>query len=136
MYMGGNNLLWGDTPSQVWKAGGTPSQIQMGVRHSADRGYPIQDQDGGGTPSQVQMGVPHSADRGYPIQDQDGVPRMGYPPNPDLGQGGTLPRPSAKRALATQRTVCLLRSRRRTFLLLIHISKMSHLKVIVKNLEE
>ena len=36
----------GGTPSQVW-IGGYPSQFWMGVPHPADRGTPIQDQDGG-----------------------------------------------------------------------------------------
>ena len=58
----------------------------------------------------------------YPWPGQDGVPphhvRMGYPPWPD--QDGVPPPPqdrAAERALATRRAVCLLRSRRRTFLL-------------------
>ena len=64
-----------------------------GVLHprSGQGGYPIPGLD---------RGVPHPADGGYPH------PRSGW----------RVPEGSAKRALATQRAVCLLRSRRRTFL--------------------
>ena len=113
----------GDTPSQVWMGGGpipgggTPSQVWM-------RGYPIPGLDGGTHP---RCWVPHlRSGRGHtPIQDLDrGVPRVspcqdwGVPPS-KTGWGTRPPSPSgdgsAKRALATRLTVCLLRSRRRTF---------------------
>ena len=109
--------------------GGTPSQVQTGEGYPIllMGGYPIKDQDGGylgwvptlskigwGTPP-IQTwdgGVPPSRPGmgGTPIQDW-----MGYPPCPRLD--GVFP-PSAKQALATRQAVCLLHSRRRTFLFL------------------
>ena len=113
------------------------SHLQGGCPISGlDRGYPIPGPDGGyPIPGPDRGGtVPHSTDGGYPIQYQDrGVPwgtlihdLMGYP-HPDLGWGypgvlpcprldGVPPSPSAKRALITTQSVCLLHSRRRTFL--------------------
>ena len=95
------------------RGGGYPILLTRGVSHlrSGQGGYPIPGLDGGGIPfcwqggttSKIRMGVPWvppSAEWGTPIQDW-----MGYPPPPQ----------SAKRALATRRAVCLLRSRRRTF---------------------
>ena len=51
-------------------------------------GYPVPGPDGG-TPSQVWMGVPHSADGGYPSKIRMGYPcpRLEGVPHPDLGQG-------------------------------------------------
>ena len=78
--------------------GGYPIQLMGGVPHPADGG-----------------GVPHSADDGgYPGW---GVPQPGgggtlvggYPGGGYLGRGGTP-------VLVTPQLVCLLRSRRRTFL--------------------
>ena len=86
-------------------------------------GNPISGPDGGG-------GVPHPADggthpksgRGYPILLTGRLPpskiRTGGTPHPRLDGVPLPPHPSsAKRACATRRAVCLLRSRRRTFLL-------------------
>ena len=79
---------------------GLPGQDRVQVR----TGYPP-DRSGWGTPQTGQ-------DRGYPGQVRMEVlqgtphPGMGYPP--DKTREGVL---------ATQRAVCLLRSRRRTFLL-------------------
>ena len=81
---------------------------------------------GGGTPA-GQQGVPPSGIWGYPHQDWIGVPPLplgldGYPP-PPFGTGWGTPSPpsptlseATDQALATRRVVCLLRSRRRTFL--------------------
>ena len=96
----------GGTPSEVWVQG-TPSQVWMGgTPHHDWMGYP---------PIQTWDGVPPDLRWGTP-QKWDGVPQlsrpgMGYPPRPEMGHP-----PPAWRALATRRTVCLLRSRRRTFL--------------------
>ena len=115
-------LLTGGTPSQVWTRvlyprskqgcwlgrGGTPSQVKTGgVPHPAE-GVP---------PSKIRTGVPQGTpcprlDRIPPTQDWTvSLPRqdwMGWPLSGDW---------SAKHALATRREVCLLRSSRRTFLL-------------------
>ena len=89
---------WGGTPSQVWTGGypillmgGTPSQVWMR-----------------GTPSQVRRG-------GTPIQDQDG----GYPEVLPCARLDGVPPPLHRRLDATQRAVCLLRSRRRTYLFIL-----------------
>ena len=67
----------------------------------------------GGTPSSI-MGVPHPAHRrGTPIQP-DREDTLWYPPYPEIW----VPPPgdrTAQRVLTTQRVVCLLCSRRRTF---------------------
>ena len=116
----------GGTPSQV-QVGGTPSWVQMGVPHSADGGTPSRIRMGG-TPIQDWMGYPPSRPGMGGIPWGTPHPRLdGVPPHPDLGWGypgtpvqdwiGNPPPPqSAKWALATRRVVCLLRSRRRTFL--------------------
>ena len=114
-----------------------------GVPHprSGWGGYSIPGPDRGGTPCQVWMrGAPHPADGGYPIQDQDrGTPhpRLGTPSKTGWGNsfqsrtgwgtplmqdwmGYHPPSPSANRALATRRAVCLLRSRRRTFFFVLN----------------
>ena len=99
---------------------------QASVRsHLLGGGYPITGPDGGGvtpsqvwtgeaTPSQVQMGYPILLTGGYPIPNLDGwVPHPAdreVPPS-KIRMGGTS-RPG-------RRAVCLLRSRRRTFLLIM-----------------
>ena len=67
-------------------------------------GYPVPSLNGG-TPSQVQMG-------GTPSEVWMG----GYPPPPSKTGWSNPPPRSEKRAFATRRAVCLLRSSRRTFL--------------------
>ena len=113
---------WG-TPTPSKTGWGTPCSRLDGVL-----GIPTQDQDRGYpyVPSHLRLdGVPPHPrlDEVPPVQDWmgywvppphlrlDGVP----PPIPRLD---VVPRhpPSAKRALATRLAVCLLRSRRRTFL--------------------
>ena len=65
----------GGTPSQVWTRGYPIPGLDWGLPHPRS--------EWGGTPSQVWTGgVPHSADGGYPIQDQDGS-TPGYPPVQD-----------------------------------------------------
>ena len=133
----------GSTPSQV-QAGGYPIQLMSGGGYPIQgpgggyqipgpgRGYPR-------VPLLVQdwMGYPPVQDwMGYPpphCQILDGYPLCprldGYPPAPIPRLDGIPPCPwldgvpptpsgdwSAKRALATRRAVCLLRSRKRTFL--------------------
>ena len=122
----------GGTPSQVQPGGypipgpargGTPSQVQLGgVPHprSSWRGTPSRWEGGspsrwgacpgtppaGGHPPGVPLPAGVPPHRGYP--PSWGTPHRGYPPT-----GGTpLPPP----VLVTPRSVCLLRSRRRTFL--------------------
>ena len=83
-------------PSQV-RTGGTPYQVRTG-------GTPFPGQDGGGGhPIPVQMG-------GYPISGQD---------------RGLSPTGTAWRVLASQVAVCLLRSRIRTFLLMVDCGRFS-----------
>ena len=65
---------------------------------------PVQTWDGGYPQSKIGWGTPPS--------------KIGWgTPPPGQRLDGVPPPPSAKRALATRRAVCLLRSRRRTFLL-------------------
>ena len=107
--------------------GGVPasSAWQSKYPHPADlRGIPIQLTEG--TPIQLTWGVPLLLDwMGYnpPCQDWNGVTPhedwMGVPPPPHQDWMG-VPHPLGDRpaewALATGRAVCLLRTRRRTFL--------------------
>ena len=67
------------------------------------------DQDWGTLPARWDWGIP-------PSQDRAGVPP---PPSQDWSGVPSLPR-TAERVLTTRRVVCLLRSRRRTFLFLLH----------------
>ena len=74
-------------------------------------GYPKPGQDGG----LPQVGVPLGR-TGVPSPSQV---RLGYSPPPPAGQDWGTPRDrTAERAIATRQVVCLLRSRRRTFLLI------------------
>ena len=99
---------------------GTPFQSQGWVPpFSPNKGVPLSSPDWGGTPIQSQGGIPPSSpDRGgTPIQSQWGI--MEYPPPPQQDRMGVPPPPGhtvTHRVLATRRAVCLLRSRRRTFL--------------------
>ena len=139
---------WGEgTPARSSLGGvpnlarGYPSQVQVG-----ERGYPSQVQLGGGYPGQVQSGVPKM---GYPLArsrwgdlrwstpsrngvlpqpGQDGgYPRWGIPPPAEMGYPPTPPPPPRDRTadgvLDTPWLVCLLRSRRRTFLLKSIVSR-------------
>ena len=93
-WLGGTPM--GGTPHQTWP-GGYPG-----------RGYP------GGTPPRVPPIRPGRG--GTPM----GVPHLGYPPPVTPGWGGTpTGRVPHRVVLDTPRSVCLLRSRRRTFLLQI-----------------
>ena len=89
-----------------------------GVPHPAWPGggrYPIRP-DGGEVPPSQDRGYPIQPNRGYPHQGGWGYPRpgwMGVPPPPPSPP--TEDR-AAQRVLATRRAVCLLRSRRSTFL--------------------
>ena len=112
-----SQVQMGVPPIQL--TGGTQSQVQAGVPlpangvpHSADGGvphpagsYPILDPGGGIPPSRGGESHPRSKWGSPPIQDW-----MGYPQSGDR---------AAYRALATRRAVCLLRPRRRTFLLFL-----------------
>ena len=86
--------------------GGTPARSGQGVLQSGPHG---------GYFSQVWMGVPQPGqERGYPGQVKRGVPQpgMGYPcPGMGYPQDRT-----ADGIRDTRRAVCLLHSRRRTFL--------------------
>ena len=98
-------LTGGDrVPCPADGGGGIPHPADGGgVPHPADGGggYPLPRSGWGG-------GVPHPVDRGEPLPRQGSTPPRGTPPPP------TRP---AQRVLTTRRAVCLLRSRRRTFLL-------------------
>ena len=136
---------WRGTPSQVWVwgypipglgggnlvpgfGGGTSSQVWVGMYPipGLGGGYPIP--GWGGTPFQVWVGdipIP-GLGRGTPSQVWQGTPSQvwvgRYPiPGPDRVDGVPLPHThtSAKRALATRRALCLLRSRKRTFFLVL-----------------
>ena len=105
---------WGGHPLSRSGLGGVPQPAE-GVPHSADRG------------------VPHSADRGYPgrgyhphswVPPSRGTPLVGYSPGRGTPQAGvppsrgTPPTRPAQHVLATWQAVCLLRSRKRIFLLI------------------
>ena len=104
----------GGYPGHVQPGRECPSQVQVeGTRARSKRGggTPARSRQGGYL-SQVQAG-------GYPSQVQVGVSQQGGTP-PQLppirpGQGG-YPGRTTEGVLNTRRSVCLLRSRRRTFL--------------------
>ena len=126
--------LVGGTPFQVWirgypipglgvpyPAGGIPCpRSRWEVPHPADgrEGVPHPRSRQGSTPSYIRMGeYPLSrTEWGNPHQDC-----MGYPLPPSrTGWGSRLSGDrSAQRTLTTRRAVCLLRSRRRTFLFVL-----------------
>ena len=111
--------------SQI-RMGGTPSPVRMeggalgystyqGQVSGQDRGYPgvspthsgqVPGQDGG-----TQEYPPHGSRTGWEYPHQD---LMGIPPSPSGGK-------AAQRALATRWAVCLLHSRRGTFLYFLEI---------------
>ena len=104
----------GGTPSQVWGRGGTPSQVWPGGgvpipgldTPQAWDGVPLPQPDlGWGTPW-PDLAIPGLDGGGYPIPGVD-TPR-------DLGWG--TPPQTWDRVPPKPGTVCLLRSRRRTFL--------------------
>ena len=100
---------WGGVPlpGGVPPAGGTPPQIPPSQTWP---GVPLP----GGTPPQV---TPHWTWLG--VTPCPGYPTSGTPPpiGPGRGKGGTPPQ-VIDGVLDTPRSVCLLRSRRRTFLFL------------------
>ena len=94
--------------------GGVPLSVNRGTPSGPDGGYPH--------PSQ--WGVPPGLDEGTLLLELDRVPppigiRCGHPPPVRTGwyTPHQLGDRAAERALATRWAVCLLRSRRRTFLL-------------------
>ena len=109
---------WGGTPSQVW----TGEYPIPGL----DGGYPIPGLDGGVGVPPARTGwstTPPGLDGVSPTRTGWGTPltRTGWGTLPLARNGwGTLSPPpldrAAKRALAMQWEVCLLHSRRRTFL--------------------
>ena len=92
---------WGGVPcwGGVPREGYPPSQVRVG-------GYPCR--------------VPPLARSGWGVPCRGGYPaggtQVGYPPPARSGWGGGYPVRTTEGVLASQRTVCLLRSRRRTFL--------------------
>ena len=90
--------------------GGCPSQVQMG-------GYPSQ---AWGTPIQVQIGgTPARSRQGVPWPGPDGGVSHPWMGGVDRSRPGGIPPPpvrTTEAVLGTRRAVCLLRSRRRTFL--------------------
>ena len=112
----------GRYPHQV-QAGGYPTQVQLGGYSTSGtplsdlaRGYPgycPPSQLSGGYPAgQVSRGLPQQGGTlSTPQPGQRGLPWWGVP------RRGGYP---TSLVLDTPRSVCLLRSRRRTFLLLLH----------------
>ena len=106
----------GGYPDQVQPAGGdtlTGGVPHLGYPHPIGPGWGGVSRQGGGTPPQVP-----------PIRPGEEVPKVGYPPRQTWPGGGT-PRGGYSTSyritdgvLDTRRSVCLLRSRRRTFLFL------------------
>ena len=95
-FHGADTCVGGAQPVPAGKGGTLPGQ-DMG-------GYPV-----GGT----QVGYPCQVrTRGYPGR----VPPAGYPSPGQVRTGGGYPVRTTEGVLTTQRAVCLLRSRRRTFL--------------------
>ena len=115
---GGVPHLAGDYPSQVHLGGGVPRPGPDGggdPQSGPDRGYPGRSSRGvplvGVPPHQFQMGVPQrGVNWGYP-QTGIGYSLAGVPPT-----RGTPRYRTTDGVLNTPRSVCLLRSRRRTFL--------------------
>ena len=104
-----SHVLSGGTPTQSWWGGGAPIWSQWRYHHPVLTGGAHRVQTG--VSIQVRMGysrIGPGLDGGYPHQDWMGVP---LPPPPPKGDRG------AEWVLGTRRAVCLLRSRRRTFLL-------------------
>ena len=126
----------GGYPGQVPPPGGYPGQVPP----PGGGGYPGQVPPGGsGTPpgrypGQVPpRGVPGSGTPpgGYPGQVPPlGGTRVRYPPPPGGGTrtppGGGYPGRTTEGVLTTRRAVCLLRSRRRTFLLIFRFGQKSN----------
>ena len=97
---------------------------ERGVPHDGGTPWPSQ---GWGTPSQVRTGggvphdgVPPSQGWGTPrqVRTWEGVPHDGVPPSQGWGTPFTPWDRTTDGVLATPLSVCLVRSRRRTFLLL------------------
>ena len=115
----------GGYPGQVPPPGGVPRSgtPQGGTRvRYPPGGYPGQVPPPGGYLGQVPpQGVPRSGTPwGVPRSGTRGVPRSGTPPRgvprSDTPPRGGYPGRTTEGVLTTQRAVCLLRSRRRTFL--------------------
>ena len=90
-------------PAGGYPAGGYPGQVPP-IRPGQDGGYPA-----GGT---LVRYPPARSGGGYPAW---GVPWPGTPPH-KVRTGGGYPGRTTEGVLNTRRAVCLLRSRRRTFL--------------------
>ena len=140
----------GGVPSQV-QLGGVPCQVRMGGAGYPGRvpplaGYtPWLDQDGGypGRVPPPQQGTPQArmggTQVGYPLAGYPHGPGGGYPgrvtpcrvpPQPGSGWRG-YPVRTTEGVLTTRRAVCLLCSRRRTFLLIRNYFTQFHTTVSV-----
>ena len=116
------HLGGGGTPILPTGGRASPSQVRTrGYLHPrSGRGTSIQGQDGGYPHDRSEWGVPPASCSGVGVSNPL-LPGWGYPshPGPRSGWGwGLLPTEIAYHVLATRWTVCLLRSRRRTFLFL------------------
>ena len=101
---------WVPWPGPAPDRRGTPITGQEGIPSSLGQGYRHPALDGG-TPSSLGRGTPIRGLRVAPIQE------WGYPPHPDLAWDGVPPLSTTEGVLAMWRSVCLLRSCRRTLLL-------------------
>ena len=104
--------------------------MPWGRHWGVEGGVPCQVQPGGGVPCQVQPGGWDGVlylggtllGGAYPARGEGGIkvgyPLAGYPPAPlaRSGSGGVYPVRTTEGVVTTRRAVCLLRSRRRTFL--------------------
>ena len=116
----------GGVPNPRSRWGGSPSQVQVG-------GYPEYPPTWDGVPPQTWDGVPPQIWGGVPPDLGLGTPpTWDQVPPLDLGPG-TPPRgPGTQRVLATQPAVCLLRSRRRTFLLQLFFGFLISIPIFTK----
>ena len=120
-----------------WHVSVLPSVCPRGggglpISHNALQHFPEwhgADTGGGGRPCQVQLGVGgylaggHPIGRGVPCRGVPcwGVPRYGTPPCQVRMGGGEYPVRTTEGVVITRWAVCLLRSRRRTFLFYMNV---------------
>ena len=110
------------TPPGGYPGLGTPPGGYLGQVPPGEGGYP-----GPGTPGGVPgSGTPPGGFPGLGTPPKGGVPGSGTPP------GGVYPGRTTEGVLTTRRAVCLLRSRRRTFLFNYSFSKAQEEKHLLR----